>query len=220
MKLTGIDAIDNSTAEWILGSDEVGYGAWAGSLIVCSVLLPRNFNEPGVGDSKSLSAARRQTAYYRWTRTTPIPYKIVEYTSQQIDEIGVGEALIRAHRQALEALLPKAGSSCLIIVDGFQHGTHSLNVPGSIGLPKADTLIPSVSLASIIAKVTRDDMMTKAAEIYPGYGFAKHMGYGTASHAEALTKLGPCPIHRRTYEPIRRILEEGNRLTESDLSSV
>lgn len=206
MKPTGIETIDTSTAEWVLGSDEVGYGAWAGSLIVCSVLLPRTFNEPGIGDSKSLSPARRRTAYDRWTKTTPIPYHLVETTSQQIDEVGVGEALIRAHRQALLTLLPRASGSCLIIVDGFQHGTSSLGVPGSIGLPKADALIPSVSLASIIAKVTRDDMLVQAAQVYPGYGFAKHSGYGTKAHAEALQKLGPCAIHRRSYEPIRALL--------------
>jgi ribonuclease HII len=207
MKHTGVETIDNSTAEWVLGSDEVGYGAWAGSLLVCSVLLPRTFNEPGVADSKTLSPARRRTAYDRWTKTTPIHYHLVEFTSQQIDELGVGEALIRAHQKALKALLPKAGPSCLIVVDGFQYGTYSLCIPGSIGLPKADNLIPSVSLASIIAKVTRDDMMVQAAQMYPGYGFAKNKGYGTPDHAEALKKLGPCPIHRRSYQPIKDLLE-------------
>lgn len=207
MKHTGIEVIDNSTAKWVLGSDEVGYGAWAGSLLVCSVLLPRTFDEQGIADSKTLSPARRRTAYDRWTKTTPVTYKLVEFTSQQIDEIGVGEALIQAHRKALEALLPKAGPSCLIVVDGFQHGTSSLGIPGSIGLPKADNLIPAVSLASIIAKVTRDDMMVQAAQVYPGYGFAKHVGYGTREHAEALKKLGPCPIHRRSYQPIKDLLE-------------
>jgi ribonuclease HII len=130
----------------------------------------------------------------------------VEFTSQQIDEIGVGEALIQAHRKALEGLLAQCKGTCLIVVDGFQYGTGSLNIPGSIGLPKADALIPSVSLASIIAKVTRDDMMVQAAQMYPGYSFAKNVGYGTKEHAEALKKLGPCPIHRRSYQPIKDLL--------------
>jgi ribonuclease HII len=181
---------------------------------VCAALLPRDFSDPLITDSKALSPAKRQVVFNKY-KDHRIPYTLIEYTSEEIDDIGVGHALILAHRRALQALLPQA-YGCLIVVDGFPHGTEAIDVAGSIGLPKADTLVPSVSLASILAKVTRDTQMAEFAKKYPGYGFEKHCGYGTKAHTEALQKLGPCKIHRKSYQPIKDFLteKEGSSLAD------
>ncbi len=97
----------------------------------------------------------------------------------------------------------------LVIVDGFKGQEARFGIPGLIGLPKADDLIPAVSLGSIIAKVSRDRYMVEMDKKYPGYGFAKNSGYGVPEHQAGLARLGVCDIHRRSYAPIRKILEEG-----------
>jgi len=205
MKLTGNVEIDTSTAEWVVGSDEVGFGSWAGPLIICAAALPRTWSGTGLGDSKKLSEKQRRKAFERWTLETPALHHLVSVSPERIDELGVYEALILAHRKALETVLTKVQGTVLIVVDGFKDGTKRIGVPGSIGLPKADNLVPAVSLASILAKVTRDELMARAAKEYPGYGFSRNVGYGTPEHQEALAKLGPCALHRRSYAPIAKI---------------
>jgi len=203
---TGNSLIDLSTADWILGSDESGYGSWAGPLTVCSVLLPRGWVDPGVQDSKKLSRAQRECVYDRYTRATPVPYCVTWVQAPEIDAVGVWQALLAAHRACLTALLPLANGPVLIVVDGFPHGAESIGIDGCIGLPKADQLVPSCSLASILAKVSHDRYMQQQAAIYPGYGFGSHQGYGTAEHQRALAKKGPCPLHRKSYGPIKKLL--------------
>jgi ribonuclease HII len=202
-KITGNSAIDHSTADWVVGSDEVGYGAWAGPLVVCAVALPRGFNEPGIGDSKKLSEIQRGRVFDRFTKSTPVRHHLVWVHHQAIDQEGVWKALLRAHREALTTVLAQVAGSTLRVVDGFPNGTDGIGVPGAIGLPKADMLVPAVSLASIIAKVTRDRHMHELAGQYPGYGFASHKGYGTPEHQRALQEKGPCEIHRKSYAPIK-----------------
>jgi ribonuclease HII len=205
---TGNTAIDNSTAEWVVGSDEVGYGAWAGPLLVCAVAVPRGFNEPGIGDSKKLSKAQRERAYDRFTRTTPVRHHLVWVEHTAIDQEGVWKALLRAHREALTTVLATITGPSLRVVDGFPHGTKEIGVEDAIGLPKADQLVPAVSLASILAKVSRDRVMREFAAKYPGYGFDAHKGYGTPEHQQALRENGPCEIHRKSYAPIRDLLRQ------------
>jgi ribonuclease HII len=94
-----------------------------------------------------------------------------------------------------------------MVVDGLQYeGPHI--VPGAIGLPRGDQLVPACSMASILAKVTRDRMMVEVDKLYPGYGFADHKGYLCKKHQDALYALGPCPIHRRSYSPIKEMVRE------------
>ncbi len=202
-KITGNATIDHSTADWVVGSDEVGYGSWAGPLLVCAVALPRGFNEPGIGDSKKLSEKQREQAFDRFTRATPVRHHLVWVHHQDIDREGVWKALLRAHREALTTVLAQVEGSTLRVIDGFPHGTEAIGVPHAVGLPKGDQLVPAVSLASIIAKVTRDRHMRVLAGQYPGYGFSRHMGYGTPEHQRALRELGPCEIHRKSYAPIK-----------------
>jgi ribonuclease HII len=199
---TGRPEIDDSDAEWVVGSDEVGYGSWAGPLVVCAVAVKRTWSDASVGDSKKLTPKKRRDAYERWTKVTPVLHHLVEASPARIDELGVWQALLAAHRKALETLLKKLTGTVLVVVDGFKDGAHHIGVPGAIGLPKADDLIPAVSLASIIAKVTRDEMMERYARQYPGYALASNKGYGTADHQAGLDRLGPCALHRRSYAPI------------------
>lgn len=215
---TGNPLIDDSTAEFVIGSDEVGYGALAGPLLVCGTLLPRGWRERDVTDSKAIkNEKKRRRIFERWTQETPIPYALAWVEAPAIDRDGVWEALTGAHRQVLRELVGRATGSHLIVVDGFKHGTQKIGVPDAIGLPKGDLLVPAVSLASIIAKVTRDELMDRLAIHHPGYGFARHKGYGTPEHMEALVRLGPCPIHRRSYLPKDKDLKAYDFGTEDEV---
>jgi len=204
---TGVPAIDESTAEWCIGSDEVGYGAWAGPLIVCAVAVKRTWSDKSVGDSKKLSPTKRRRAYERWTMVTPVAHHLVTAEPGRIDELGVWQALLAAHRKAIEGVRQKVSGTALIVIDGFKDGADPIGVPGAVSLPRADDLVPAVSLASIIAKVTRDELMVREARNHPGYGFSRNMGYGTPEHQDGLKRLGPCPLHRRSYAPISGFLD-------------
>lgn len=205
-RITGNDAIDKSQADWIVGSDEVGYGAWAGPLLVCAAAVARSFNPPGVGDSKKLTERMREHAFDRYTKTTPATHHLVWVSAEDIDRQGVWKALLGAHREALENVIGRVEGSKTVVVDGFPHGTQDIGVQGAIGLPKADQLVPAVGLASIIAKVSRDRLMQQLDRQHPGYGFGAHKGYGTPAHQRALRELGPCDIHRKSYAPIKDAL--------------
>lgn len=215
---TGNLDIDTSTAEWIVGSDEVGFGSWAGPLCVVALALPRDWQDPwGVTDSKKLSKTKRKKITDA-VLAQPPAYSQVWVGSEEIDEKGVWQCLLEAHRKALTSVLEFVPGKPLIVVDGFPNGAEAIGVPGAIGLPKADLLVPPVSLASIIAKTTRDALMAAFDSRYPGYDFGKHSGYGTQKHTEALNRLGPCPIHRKSYSPIARLLQ-GKQPTLDELTA-
>jgi len=191
-------------SDYILGSDECGYGSWAGPLVVCAALVSRDWPDAHlVKDSKALTAARRTAVCKQIIKT--VLFAIESVKPPEIDAQGVYKAVLGAHQRAIAAVKAKhEESGCVgtieIIVDG------NLPIPGARSLPKADALIPAVSAASIIGKVARDRHMVKQAALYPGYGFEKHMGYGTPEHRAALERLGVCDLHRRSYAPIARLV--------------
>ena len=189
-------------ANLTIGSDEAGYGAWAGPLVVCAVVMPQDWpGVPKLKDSKVMSKKAREEVFRSFSFAAVNHVVIVP--PEKIDQDGVWTCLCRAHAEAIQHLAKLvAGNTVNIIVDG--------NVPvvGATSVPKADALFPVVSLASVLAKVTRDRIMALLDKDYPGYGFSKHVGYGVPFHQEALKRLGPCPIHRRSYEPVRRAVEE------------
>jgi ribonuclease HII len=213
MKPTGHPQIDSSTDEWIVGSDEAGFGSWAGPLTVAAVALPRTWYDPDVNDSKKFSSdsakSLRDQLFKKYTTQQPVMFHLVAVSNDEIDRVGMSKVIHQAHRKALETVIQKLGRPCLKIVDGYKDGTKLIGLPGLIGLPKADSLIPAVSLASIIAKVAHDIMMRQFDTKYPGYGFGQHVGYGTAQHDLALKRLGPCPIHRKSYGPVAKVLRSG-----------
>lgn len=186
-------------AAMIVGIDEVGHGPWAGPMVIGAVVLGDTAIE-GLTDSKKLSALRRESLaaqIYEKAAATGLGW--VE--AAEIDEIGLSRALQLACRRALEQIRVPYQQ---IIIDGtvnFLEGTGK--GPYVTTLKKADLVVPSVSAASIIAKVARDAFMKQQDERFPGYGFATHVGYGTAAHRAALERLGPTPLHRMSFAPLR-----------------
>lgn len=220
-------AID--AADYIVGSDECGYGAWAGPLVVCAVVISKDWPHNAiVCDSKAFSGGKaedRERARERIAgqilKTTT--YAIISISAHEIDEGGIYKILPVAHRRAIDAVIAKhetmgvVGANA-VIVDGSLKVTYG-NDQLAMSLPKADALIPAVSAASIIGKVARDRTMTKFAATYPGYGFESNKGYGgNAAHDEGLQKLGPCDLHRRSFSPIRDLLRRLEQ--QPDLSSL
>lgn len=188
----------------ILGIDEVGRGPWAGPLVIGAVILPEE--KPAwvdeLTDSKKLSAKKREALNELILKeaTTGLGW----VSSKELDEIGLAKALKLATRRAVEEVRAKNVPFSEIIIDGtinFLAGT-SLERYVTI-LPKADFLVKEVSAASIIAKVARDHYMYELGQKYPGYGFEKHVGYGTAAHQKALKELGPCEEHRMSFRPVK-----------------
>lgn len=190
---------------WIVGSDECGYGSWAGPLVVAGAAVPREWADPTVTDSKKMSDSARVAAVRKYRDT--VKWKVVVVPSEKVDELGVWKAVIMAHRAVHDLLGRLVEGEALHVVDGLQNAQKSL--PGLITLPKADNLVPAVSLASCFAKVTQCQLMDEAEKKHPGYGFGSHRGYGVPAHKKALQKLGACPIHRRSYSPIKRLLAGG-----------
>jgi ribonuclease HII len=181
----------------IIGIDEAGRGPWAGPLVVVAAILERPID--GLADSKDLTPKRREALTERLQNS--IAWGAGWVPPAQIDELGLTNATIQAVHDALAALGDIAEHD--IVVDG------SINYasfwPNSTAIIKADSTIPSVMAASILAKVIRDAYMVELDATYPGYGFAQHKGYGTKAHREALNKLGVCPEHRLSFKPVRLV---------------
>lgn len=216
MRLTGNSTIDQTDSEWVIGSDEVGFGAWAGPLVVAGVAVKREWHDPQVRDSKQMSQKAREEVFHRYWETAIRHVRI--YHPEEIDHLGVGSCLHYAHAEVLDALIKACPSeSILVVVDGSN--PPKMDVP-VVALPKADSLVPAVSLASVFAKVTRDRMMEDLEKQHPGYGFAAHKGYGTKAHQAALNELGVCPAHRKSYRPIAQMLPKAGEITLSDLEAI
>jgi ribonuclease HII len=186
---------------FVAGLDEAGRGAWAGPVVAAAVVLPLGQSDlehilAGVRDSKQLSPAAREGLLIV-IRQTALGIGVGVSAPAVVDRDGVLPATRRAMRQALARLSPQP--ECLI-VDHLQLRTVPLP---QIAFPKADARSLSVASASIVAKVTRDRLMILLDEHYPGFGFARHKGYGTAVHRAALADLGPTPIHRMSFAPLR-----------------
>lgn len=195
-----------ASSKWVVGSDECGLGSWAGPLTACAVLVLSSWHGEGAADSKTVSRKKRKQLYELWTTTLRLEHVVVSVPAHEIDRIGMSAALIYAHTQAIKPLLLKVpqGDTVDVIVDGLLH-TH-LDIPGVRGFPKADSLVPAVSAASILGKVTHDLEMERLAKLYPAYSFEQNMGYRSQAHERALAKFGPCPEHRKSFSPIAKLL--------------
>lgn len=178
--------------ELICGVDEAGRGPLAGPVCAAAAILPKGLVIPGLNDSKKLSDKRRRELF-PIIQQEAVSYGIAFASQEEIDEINILQATFLAMRRAMEQLNPQPEFA---LIDG--------NRETDFGVPcktviKGDSLSANIAAASVLAKVTRDNWMMEAAEKYPGYGFEIHKGYGTKAHYAALEKLGPCPIHRRTF---------------------
>ncbi|MDR0397996.1 MAG: ribonuclease HII [Candidatus Nomurabacteria bacterium] len=181
----------------ILGIDEVGRGAWAGPLVVGAVVLAESID--GLADSKKLTKKRREELT-KQIKASGAGIGLGWVSAAKLDEIGLSEALKLATRRAVEQVKVPYHE---ITIDGtinFLAGTNKSDFVTT--LKKADQLISSVSAASIVAKVARDAYMAELEAKYPGYGFAEHVGYGTAAHRKALAKFGATSEHRMSFKPL------------------
>lgn len=185
---------------FVAGVDEAGRGPLAGPVAAAAVVLPRGCKLPDVFDSKQLSDAARRELKEEILSLDGVDAAIVCVEAGVIDKINILQATHQAMREAV-AKLKKV--DC-VLVDGLP--VRGFRVE-SRNLVKGDSLSASIAAASILAKVTRDDIMIEADKLYPQYGFAVHKGYGTAAHLRALKEFGPCPIHRRSFRPVRELLE-------------
>ena len=184
----------------VAGVDEVGLGPLAGPVVAAAVVFPPGSEPLDVADSKTLSPARREALDVAIRdRAAALAVGVVGVAD--LDEMGVHEAGVEAMRRAVTSLDPPAD---YLLVDARR--VPGVDV-GQSAYVKGDSFIHGVAAASIVAKVYRDRIMVKMDRRYPGYGFSRHMGYGTAAHMNALGRLGPCEIHRRSFAPVRRSAE-------------
>ena len=186
---------------WIAGVDEAGRGPLAGSVVAAAVVLPDDIAElPGVFDSKQLSETEREALFEELYALPGIRISVASASAEEIDRLNILKATHLAMRRAVAGIR----EADFVLVDGLPV---QFTLP-SRNIIKGDAKCASIAAASIIAKVTRDREMIKADADYPGYGFAKHKGYGTAEHLEALKKLGPTPIHRKSFRPVYELLPD------------
>lgn len=176
----------------ICGIDEAGRGPLAGPVCAAAVILPEGLEIPGLNDSKKLTDKKRRELF-PIIEEQALAYGIGWASQEEIDDINILQATFLAMSRAVEQLNIRPD---LALVDGNRAPTLDLPVETVV---KGDSLSASIAAASVLAKVSRDDLMLRMAEEYPGYGFEVHKGYGTKAHYEALRTFGPSPIHRRTF---------------------
>ncbi|WP_374342671.1 ribonuclease HII [Phenylobacterium sp.] len=186
----------------VCGVDEAGRGPWAGPVSAAAVILDPARIPVGLNDSKKLSAKARDALEIE-IKEVAIAWGVAFGSVEEIAELNILRATGLAMRRAVEAL---AIPAALALVDG----NYRFDLPCPIRtVVKGDAISASIAAASILAKTARDRLMVEADSLYPGYGFAGHKGYHAPIHVEALRTLGPCPIHRQGWAPIRAALEGG-----------
>ena len=176
----------------ICGVDEAGRGPLAGPVCAAAVILPKHLEISGLNDSKKLSDKRRRELF-PLIQQQAIAYGIAFASREEIDEMNILQATFLAMRRALKQLDVKPD---LALIDGNRQADFGVSARTVV---KGDSLSANIAAASILAKVTRDDLMIQMGQQYPGYGFEIHKGYGTKAHYTALRELGPSPIHRLTF---------------------
>ena len=190
-------------ADMIVGIDEVGRGPWAGPLVFGAVVLG-DAEIPGLTDSKKLSKKRREHLSAE-IHENALAVGLGWVPAEELDELGMSQALTLACRRALEQITVPYQQ---IIIDGTINFLRDTGKgPYVTTIAKADLLVPSVSAASIVAKVARDAYMAEQDSVYKGYSFGAHAGYGTAAHRAALELHGVTPLHRKSFAPIAALLE-------------
>ena len=200
----------------VAGLDEVGRGPWAGPVVAAAVVFPRGVIHPDIRDSKLLTTKKREELAL-WIKQEAVAWALGIVAPEEIDRINILRASLLAMSVAVARLRPMPE---LLLIDGrdkiplafFEttgeedsRGTARrapTDVPRQQAIIKGDLVCHSIAAASIVAKVARDQLMAELDDLYPEYGFRQHKGYGSLAHAEALKRLGPCPIHRRSFSPV------------------
>ena len=188
----------DTTGRLIAGIDEAGRGPLAGPVVAAAVILDPARPIAGLRDSKLLSAPRREELA-ALIRERALAWAIADADVAEIDALNILEAPLLAMRRACDRLVPAPDEA---LVDGNRCPVLGCAVRAIV---KGDRDVPAISAASILAKTARDALLLEIDRRYPGYGFAQHKGYGTALHLAALTQLGPCPAHRRSFAPVAQL---------------
>ncbi len=184
----------------IAGVDEAGRGPLAGPVVVAAVILDRAVELPGLDDSKRLSAARRETLFALICKHA-LAWSVVEVSVEEIDRINILQATLWGMQEAVNRL---PVSPQRILIDG----NRAPQLAGDVRtIVQGDRLVPAISAASIVAKVTRDRCMREWHDQFPQYGFDQNKGYPTPDHLRRLECFGPCAIHRRSFSPVRKLLK-------------
>jgi ribonuclease HII len=187
----------------VAGVDEAGRGPLAGPVVIAAVILDTRRPIDGLDDSKKLTEAKRE-ALFPLIVERAIAYSVIVVEREEIDRINIFQATMVGMARAVVGLTPAATEA---LIDGNQ-------LPKGLPCPAraiigGDALEPAISAASILAKVSRDRLMVTMDTHYPGYGFAEHKGYSTPGHLAALQRLGPCAEHRRSFAPVKLMLDQG-----------
>ena len=194
--MTDLWEIENAVAAQgfapVCGVDEAGRGPLAGPVCAAAVILPRGLVIPGLDDSKKLTERRRE-ALYDVITAQALAYGVAFASEREIDELNILQATYLAMNRAIAAM---GTAPALALIDGNRNGGIAVPSRCVVG---GDGKCASIAAASVLAKVTRDRYMLELDVRYPGYGFAKHKGYGTAAHYAALREKGPSEVHRRTF---------------------
>lgn len=201
-----LEEINQSTKAFIVGADEVGYGCLAGPLVVVGVRAPRNWKLEGLNDSKKLSEKKRGVMREKLNKLIEdkeISWHLAERSNNHIDKYGVAVSLKDAY---VEVFLKLYQPDSLIITDGIlKFDNLGVDDYDKVSLIKADSQIPAVMAASILAKTYRDEKMKVLHSLHPHYGWDHNVGYGSKDHLEAIEKYGPCPLHRFSYAPMKNM---------------
>lgn len=184
----------------LVGIDEAGRGPWAGPVVASAVILPPEFFDERLNDSKKISARARERLYQKITQSALWAVGVAE--ASVIDAQNILQATYAAMKSSLETLLARYAEIVpdLVAVDG--RPAPGMGFP-QLSVVRGDSKSAAIAAASVIAKVTRDGMMADFDRQYPHYGFARHKGYGTRLHREKLNQFGPSPIHRRSFSPVK-----------------
>jgi ribonuclease HII len=185
----------------VAGVDEAGRGPLAGPVVAAAVILDDHKPIKGLADSKKLTALRREKLFDE-IRAKALCCSVAQASVEEIDRLNILQATMLAMQRAVKGLRLKPAK---VLVDGNRLPV--LDVVAE-AIVSGDALVPSISAASILAKVTRDRMLEELHAQHPGYGFDRHKGYGTAQHLAALRELGPLPVHRRSFAPVAQLLSE------------
>lgn len=190
--------------EWVCGVDEAGRGPLAGSVVAAAVILDPLKPIDGLKDSKKLTAKVRDELFDIIIRDSKA-WCIAEASAAEIDSINILQATMLAMKRAIEGLEKTLGRlPDKALIDGNRCPKVNIQMEAIV---KGDSKVQAISAASILAKVTRDRDMQALHETYPMYGFNQHMGYPTQMHFDALKEFGPCPAHRKTFAPVREVME-------------
>jgi len=193
-------ALDWDVPGLIAGVDEAGRGPLAGPVVAAAVILDDLNPIKGLADSKTLTALRREKLFDE-IRAKALCCSIAQASVEEIDELNILQATLLAMRRAVEGLRLKPAK---VLVDGNRLPVLDVLAEAIV---KGDSLVPAISAASILAKVTRDRWCVEYHQQFPQYGFATHKGYGTAEHMAALREHGACPQHRKTFSPVAEVLK-------------